>query len=164
MDHSGKSWLKVVNIKGSGQTHVNAAETSDKLSDADINTLRGDGILWFTCAGSNAYIHDTTPFTSLKVIWDEGALYKCSTSPDSQPNANTHSSGGASYGIDCWNSGVNIIYQHNNDNGCLGGTGSLEGSLYVEYPKSCEAAQTLLRSSPPPLSHPDPRFPPYSQL
>jgi len=124
----GKSWAKVVNILPD-RSHIDIGSTDNKLSDAQINSLRGSGLLRFVCDGTAGYVSDTEAFDSTA----QNGLYKCGISPTGPFGTNRY--GGQHRAIDCWgwNSGMRISYQHDGHTGCWGQAGSGKtGGLYVE--------------------------------
>merc|ERR1711998_193735 len=134
----GLSWAKVVNIEANNRNHITSSSITNKLSDADINSLRsaGTGKMWLTCGSTQAYLNQESRLFS-STASGSSMINTCSSSPSgTYSTAANHWSGHKS--IDCWAMGIHIIYQHDNVNGCWSASDShtTAGALYVECPTS----------------------------
>ena len=145
VSHAGYVWVKVVDIESTNQNHFTIGSNDKKLSDDEINSLRGQfsGKLWLHCDGHNAYVDQpATPFTATSGWTNKArtntrgtALMNCADTPDG-PFATAYHKYQQHQGINC-----RQIYAQVNERGCHSQSAyNRPGALYVEVKPSCYKA------------------------
>ena len=145
MTTDGGGWTLAVRLTSSDQAHRNAAAvgtlssptqvSTAKLSDAVINTLRGDhstSLLRFHCGSEITFFQENKVFAAN--LDGAGAMLRCSKSPSGSWTVATPSSD--HFGLTTYTQTANcfyVIYSYDGGTGCNGtAAGNLPGLVYVK--------------------------------
>ena len=130
--------------KGSTAHQKSGAVKGVKLSDTEINTIRGDfktSVLKVTCGKCTAYVKQDRAFAAKGYTSAKNKLSMCSASPDGPFKDYGYSGHNVHFGIDCWNlpNLKAIVYEDANGGGCnCKGAGRTSGTLTVMNARYCE--------------------------
>jgi hypothetical protein len=121
---------------------MGSAETSAKISDSDINSLRKDGTLFrIVCGGCTKYINSTRPWVAGPNGGSGNVQDMCSDSPSGPfTNSGDTSEASTKRGIDCSQAddGMRVVYGDPAETGCHCAQGTVgwetSGQLYIGGP------------------------------
>eukprot|EP00937_MAST-01D_sp_MAST-1D-sp2_P007371 g7371.t1 len=99
-----RRWVPVAQIFTSNIDHIITAQTDYKLSDEDINTLRGDyahSLLWLQCGPCDAYVQENMPWVSDGFTSASSNFQHCASKPAGPFVASGDLSTDRHRGLDC---------------------------------------------------------------
>jgi len=137
--HQGLWWVPVVKIENNHEHRSRDAIANKKLSDADINSNKTDGSLfWLKCGKCDTYFQSDKEWNSEGTSQDGQSQNMCnidlSTGPFSEGD-----SGNCHAGADCWRSG-GAIYNDCGNKGCNCRHGGNTGFMYLQCPLPAAAS------------------------
>jgi len=129
--------------KGKKDHQKSSAVKGIKLSDTEINTIRGNfatSVLKVTCGKCTVYVKQNRAFAAKGYTKANTKLSMCSASPKGPFKDYGYHGHNRHYGIDCWNlnKGTGMVYEDNDKGGCnCNGSGQSDGTVTVLNAQYC---------------------------